>query len=88
VSGSSKYFWPCACMEKWWQEKFNPPLERCTVCQQVARFFEMTKEQQAEEVKKLYQARIGISGWLAVHENDGGMVSMPREIASKSAGWT
>jgi len=57
------------------------------MCMQTEKFFELTREEQAIEVKRLYEAQQGMSSWLAANERSNDSVSIPRNIASRSAGW-
>lgn len=93
----TELFWPCECAEANWQSEFNSEAtihrgklrqSRCTVCLNVAKFFRQPKEDQAAQIKRLLNAQVSMSAWLAIADRDDANPSIPRDIARESAGWS
>jgi hypothetical protein len=87
MSGEERFFWSCPCMSEEWQRVYGKGQPRCGTCLSVARFFGLSRVDQAVEIQRLYVAQQSLSSWLAVNLGDAAMVTIPRDIAEVCAGW-
>lgn len=80
-------FWDCGCQKDDWQQVHGAQQPACSNCLRVARFFRMTKGEQAKALQEVYGNQGLLSSWLPACNKVGTAYVVPMDVAYAAAGW-